>query len=172
MSESINLTLLIGHLADKPKSLPRDDGSIATIARLATNETWKDRETGEPKELTDWHSLIADGRTGEVLAQYGEKGKRVFIRGEKREAQYTDRNGVEHRDAEIYVREVRFLSSKGSRQADAATAGSSSRPAPRPTAAAATPPAAAPTSGRADPQESGAPAAEQAGESTELSGNF
>ena len=175
MSESINLTLLIGNLADKPKELPRNDGTIAVTARLATNESWRDRQTGEQKEITDWHSLIAEGRTGEVLVQFGEKGKRVFIRGEKRESQYTDRAGVEHRDAEIRVLEVRFLSARGTRKQEdgpeRSAAPPNAAPGPSPAPSPAAVPAAPPVS-HADPHERDSKTAAPAESSTEMSGDF
>lgn len=130
MAQDVNVALIIGRLAAKPERVPMPDGSMIVRARVATNETWTDKATGQAKKRTDWHRLVAKDAIGDRLAEFGEQGDKVYVRGRQRPTTYTDRKKVEQTVVDIEVFELRFLG--GSKKADGRQ-GSSAEEKPVPT---------------------------------------
>ncbi|WP_338845832.1 single-stranded DNA-binding protein [Massilia sp. W12] len=98
---SVNKVILIGNLGRDPevRYMPSGD-AVATLA-IATTDTWKDKNSGEKKEQTEWHRVSFFGRTAEVCGQYLKKGSSVYVEGSLRTRKYTDKDGIEKYSTEI-----------------------------------------------------------------------
>ena len=124
---SKNSASLIGRLGKDPESRTFTSGGSVTNFSLATSERWKDKQSGETKEATQWHNCVAYGRLGEIVAQYARKGSLVDVEGSITYRKYNDTNGVEKWVTEIRCKEVILLdkvsdsqSGNGQRQAQPA----------------------------------------------------
>ena len=105
----INEVRLLGNLGSDPELKHTAAGVAILSISLATSRQWKDRQTGEKRDHTEWHRLKLFDRRAEVLAQYGRKGSRVYISGELRTHKWTGQDGVERYTTEILVQDVRLL---------------------------------------------------------------
>ena len=92
---SVNRVVLIGNLGVEPESRAFADGSPVCNLRIATSERWKDKVTGEQRELTEWHRVVLYRRLAEVAAQYLHKGSQVYVEGRLKTRKWTDAQGVE-----------------------------------------------------------------------------
>ncbi len=122
---SVNKVIIIGHVGRDPESRTFTDGGMVTNMAIATSETWKDKQTGEKKELTEWNRVVVHGKLAEICSQYLRKGSQVYVEGSLRTRKWTDQSGVEKYSTEIRADSLQML---GGRQ-DAAPA---TAPAPRP----------------------------------------
>ena len=114
MARGINKVILIGHLGQDPevRSMP-SGGSVANL-RLATTESWRDKQTGENKEATEWHTVVVFGRTAEVAQQYLRKGSQVFIEGRLRTRKWQDKStGADRYSTEIVANDMQMLGGRG-----------------------------------------------------------
>ena len=110
MAGSVNKVILIGNLGADPESRSLSSGDPVVNLRLATNETWKDRESGERRERTEWHRVVIfDERLCDVASKYLQKGSKVYIEGQLQTRKWTDQQGVEKYSTEVVLR--RFNSS-------------------------------------------------------------
>ncbi|MWN88607.1 single-stranded DNA-binding protein, partial [Escherichia coli] len=102
-SKGINKVILIGNLGQDPdiRYMP-DGGAVASIA-LATSETWRDKQTGEMREQTEWHRVVLFGKLAEVASEYLRKGAQVYIEGQLRTRKWTDQTGLERYTTEVVV---------------------------------------------------------------------
>lgn len=116
MSRGINKVILLGHCGQDPqvKDLPSGD-KIVNIS-IATGETWKDRQTGERKERTEWHRVVLFNRLADIGAQYLQKGRHVYIEGNIRTRKWTDNNGQDRYTTEVVARELQLLDSNSAQQ--------------------------------------------------------
>jgi single-strand DNA-binding protein len=98
---SVNKVIIVGNLGRDPevRYMPNGD-AVATLA-VATTDTWKDKNSGEKKEQTEWHRISFFGRTAEVCGQYLKKGSSVYVEGSLRTRKYTDKDGIEKYSTEI-----------------------------------------------------------------------
>lgn len=103
MSRGINKAILIGYLGAEPevRTLPSGD-SVANL-RLATNESWKDRETGEIKERTEWHSVVLFGKLADVAKTYLHKGSRIYVEGKLRTRKWQAQDGQDRYSTEVVI---------------------------------------------------------------------
>lgn len=103
MAGSLNKVELIGNLGNDPefRTLPNGNG-VAQLS-IATSETWKDKQTGEKKEKTEWHRVVIFGKLAEIASQYLRKGSKVFIEGALQTRKWQDQAGVERYTTEIVV---------------------------------------------------------------------
>lgn len=106
--------MIIGHLGADPEIRYMPSGEAAVSARIATNSRWKDKQSGEQKERTEWHSCTIFGKRAEAFAQYVKKGHRIYVEGELRTRKWQDKQGIDRYTTEIVVRDFEFLESKGS----------------------------------------------------------
>ena len=119
MASSLNKVMLIGNLGADPIIRQTQDGKRLAQLSLATSETWKDKNTGEKRDKTQWHSIVIfnDGLAG-VVESYLKKGSKVYIEGQLQSRKYTDKDGVEKYTTEIvlanYNGTLTMLDSKGS----------------------------------------------------------
>jgi single-strand DNA-binding protein len=120
---SINKCIIVGNLGRDPemKSFPNGD-QIANIT-VATTDKWKDKQTGDSKEATEWHRIVFNGRLAEVVGQYLRKGSQVYIEGSLRTRKWTDKDGHEKYTTEIRADQMQMLGSRpadgGNREGDA-----------------------------------------------------
>lgn len=113
---SYNQAMIIGNLGGDPEVKYSQGGVAFATISLATSETWKDKQTGEKKERTDWHRCKASGRLAEIFGEYLKKGAKVFIMGTMRSDKFTDKQGVERYDNYVRVDQMRMLGDRGERQ--------------------------------------------------------
>ena len=116
----MNKALLIGHLGRDPEHRTFPDGGTVANASIATSERWKDKQTGEQREATEWHNLVFNGRQAEIAAQYLRKGAHVFVEGKIRTRKWQDKNGQDRYTTEILVLNFQMLDKKGDVQTAAA----------------------------------------------------
>ena len=144
---SVNKVIIVGNLGRDPEVRSFPSGDRVANVTVATTETWKDKQTGERREATEWHRLVFRGRLVDIVEQYLRKGSQVYVEGSIRSRKYNDATGMEKSITEINVNEMTML---GSRQGAGGPAGSGGDDdgggyeAPRRPAPASRPPAAAP----------------------------
>ena len=109
----VNKVILVGTLGRDPETKTFPNGGSLTQFSIATSESWTDKNTGERKEHTEWHRIVASNRLGEIAQQYLKKGSKVYIEGKLKTRQWTDQNGQERYTTEISANELQMLGSKG-----------------------------------------------------------
>ena len=119
---SLNKVMLIGNLGRDPESRTFPNGGTVTNVSIATTEKWTDKQTGQPREQTEWHNLVFNGRLAEIAAQYLRKGAPVYIEGSVRTRKWQDKNGQDRYTTEIRVNQMQMLGKKGDAPADVAPA--------------------------------------------------
>lgn len=112
MAKGINKVILVGNLGKDPEVRYMPNGDAICNLTVATSDSWKDKQTGENKEITEWHRVSFFGRLAEVAGQYLKKGSKVYIEGSLRTRKYTDNNGVERYVTEIRGAEMQMLDSR------------------------------------------------------------
>jgi single-strand DNA-binding protein len=130
MARGINKVILIGHLGADPETRAMPSGMTVANMRLATTESWKDKQSGEQQERTEWHNVALFGRLGEIAAEYLRKGSQVYIEGRLRTRKWQDKEGRDRYTTEIVANEMQMLGGRGG-AAGATGGGGSSEPAPR-----------------------------------------
>jgi single-strand DNA-binding protein len=113
MARGINKVILIGHLGQDPEVRALPSGSSIANLRIATTESWKDKQSGEFKEQTEWHTVVLFGRTAEVAAEYLKKGSQVYIEGRLRTRKWQDKTGNDRYSTEIVGNDMQMLGGRG-----------------------------------------------------------
>ncbi|MEL7311058.1 MAG: single-stranded DNA-binding protein [Pseudomonadota bacterium] len=113
MARGINKVILVGNLGQDPETRYMPSGGAVTNLRIATSESWKDKQTGEPQERTEWHSIAMFGRLAEISAEYLRKGSQVYIEGKLRTRKWQDKNGNDRYTTEVIADEMQMLGSRG-----------------------------------------------------------
>lgn len=114
MARGINKVILVGNLGQEPETRTFPDGGSITNISIATSEGWKDKQTGEQKERTEWHRVVFNGRLAEIAAQYLNKGSKVYIEGSLRTRKYQDKQtGQDRYSTDVFARELQMLDSRG-----------------------------------------------------------
>ena len=129
MARGVNKVIVVGNLGQDPETRYMPSGSAVTNLRVATNESWKDKQTGEQKDRTEWHSVAMFGRLAEIAAEYLRKGSQVYIEGNLRTRKWQDKDGNDRYTTEIIADEMQML---GGRSGGGAAAMSDSPPASAP----------------------------------------
>ena len=106
---SINKVIIVGRLGQDPEIRQFQNGGQVANLSIATSEKWTDRNTGEPREQTEWHKAVLHNRLAEIAAQYLRKGSMVYIEGSLQTRKYTDQQGIERYSTEIRASEMRML---------------------------------------------------------------
>ncbi len=109
---SVNKVILVGNLGRDPETRTFPSGDQVCNATLATTDKWKDKQSGEMREATEWHRLVFNGRLAEIAAQYLRKGSQIYIEGQIRTRKYTDKDGVEKYATDIRVDQMQMLGSR------------------------------------------------------------
>ncbi len=109
MARGINKVILVGNLGADPETRYTAGGSAITTIRIATSESWKDKQTGEQQERTEWHRVKFFGRLAEIAGEYLKKGRQVYVEGSLRTDKYTDKDGIERFSTDIIADEMQML---------------------------------------------------------------
>lgn len=113
MARGINKVILIGNLGQDPETRAMPSGSSVANLRIATSESWKDKQSGEMKERTEWHSVAMFGRLAEIAGEYLRKGSQVYIEGSLRTRKWQDKQGNDRYTTEIIADEMQMLGARG-----------------------------------------------------------
>lgn len=109
MARGINKVILIGNLGKDPETKYMPSGEAVTNITLATSETWKDKQTGQPQERTEWHKVVFFKRLAEIAGEYLTKGSKVYIEGSLRTRKWQDQSGQDKYSTEIVANEMQML---------------------------------------------------------------
>lgn len=112
MARGINKVILVGNLGRDPETRYLPSGGAVTNVSLATSRSWKDRDSGEQKEKTEWHRVVFFNRLGEIAGEYLKRGSKVYVEGELRTREW-EKEGQKHFTTEIVANEMQMLDSKG-----------------------------------------------------------
>ncbi|HEX4266789.1 MAG TPA: single-stranded DNA-binding protein [Steroidobacteraceae bacterium] len=113
MARGVNKVILIGHLGADPESRAMPSGSSVANLRIATTESWRDKQSGEQQERTEWHRVALFGRLAEIASEYLRKGSQVYIEGSLRTRKWQDKQGNERYSTEIVGNEMQMLGGRG-----------------------------------------------------------
>ena len=109
---SINKVILVGNLGADPETRYMPNGDAVANIRLATTESWKDKDSGEKKEITEWHRVVFYRKLAEIVGQYLKKGSSVYVEGRIRTRKWQDKEGQERYTTEIEANEMQMLGGK------------------------------------------------------------
>ena len=113
MAKGINKVILIGNMGAEPETRYLPSGGAVTNIRLATSESWKDKNTGQQQERTEWHRVVFFNRLAEIAGEYLHKGSKVYIEGSLRTRKWQDKEGRDQYTTEIVANEMQMLDSRG-----------------------------------------------------------
>ena len=109
---SVNKVIIIGNLGRDPEVRSFPSGDRVANVTVATTDKWKDKQTGEMREATEWHRVVFNGRLAEIAEQYLRKGSQVYVEGSLRTRKWTDQSGVEKYSTEIRADQMQMLGSR------------------------------------------------------------
>lgn len=112
MARGINKVILVGNLGADPETRYLPDGNAVTNVNVATTQVWRDRESGQQNERTEWHRVVFFRRLAEIAGEYLKKGSKVYIEGQLRTRQW-ERDGQKHYTTEIVANEMQMLDGRG-----------------------------------------------------------
>lgn len=113
MARGINKVILIGNLGKDPETRYMPSGGAVTNVTLATSESWKDKNSGEQQERTEWHRVVFFNRLGEIAGEYLKKGSKVYVEGSLRTRKWQGQDGQDRYTTEIVGNEMQMLDSRG-----------------------------------------------------------
>ena len=113
MARGINKVTLIGQLGQDPETRYTQSGAAITNISVATSESWKDKQTGQTQERTEWHRVVFFGRLAEIAGEYLRKGSKVYVEGSLQTRKWQDNNGQDRWTTEIKAGEMQMLDSRG-----------------------------------------------------------
>jgi len=116
MARGINKVILIGNIGQDPEVKYMPSGGAVTNVSVATSETWKDKNTGQPQERTEWHRVVFFNRLGEIAGEYLKKGSKVYIEGALRTRKWQAQDGTDRYTTEIVASEMQMLDGRGDNQ--------------------------------------------------------
>jgi single-strand DNA-binding protein len=120
MARGINKVILIGNLGSDPEARYTPNGNAVVTVNIATSTSWKDKQSGETQERTEWHRVVFFNRLAEIVNEYLRKGSKVYVEGSLRTRKWTDKNNVEKYTTEIVADEMQMLDGRGASQNAAA----------------------------------------------------
>ena len=118
MARGINKVILIGNLGVDPEVRYMPSGGAVANVRLATSESWKDKQTGEQQERTEWHRVTFYGRLAEIAGEYLRKGSKIYVEGRLQTRKWQDKDGQDRYTTEIVANEMQMLDSRGGGSAE------------------------------------------------------
>lgn len=113
MARGINKVILIGNLGADPETRYMPSGGAVTNVNLATSDQWKDKQTGQPQERTEWHRVVFFNRLAEIAGEYLKKGSKVYIEGSLRTRKWQGQDGQDRYTTEIVAGEMQMLDGRG-----------------------------------------------------------
>lgn len=113
MARGLNKVMLIGNLGADPEVRYTTSGSAVANLRLATAESWRDKETGDQQERTEWHNVVFFGRLAEIVSEYLKKGSQIYVEGRLQTRKWQDRDGNDRYTTEIVANDMQMLGGRG-----------------------------------------------------------
>lgn len=113
MARGVNKVILIGNLGRDPEVRYMPSGGAVANVTLATSESWKDRQTGETQERTEWHNVVFFNRLAEIAGEYLRKGSKIYVEGSLRTRKWQGKDGQDRYTTEIVANEMQMLDSRG-----------------------------------------------------------
>jgi len=126
MARGVNKVILIGNLGADPETRAMPSGTTVANLRVATSESWRDKQTGEQQERTEWHRVALFGRLAEVAGEYLRKGSQVYIEGSLRTRKWQDKEGKDRYSTEIVGNDLQMLGGRGGGAAGGGAGGAGS----------------------------------------------
>lgn len=114
MARGVNKVILVGNCGQDPETRFSGAGAAITNISVATSESWKDKQTGQQQERTEWHRVVFFNRLAEIAGEYLKKGSKVYIEGSLRTRKWQDQSGQDRYTTEIVANEMQMLDSRGS----------------------------------------------------------
>jgi len=127
MARGVNKVILVGNLGNDPETRYLPSGGAVTNVTIATSESWKDKQSGQAQERTEWHRVVFFNRLAEIAGEYLRKGSKVYVEGSLRTRKWQDQSGQDRYTTEIVAAEMQMLDSRGG----GAMSGDPEAPAPR-----------------------------------------
>ncbi|MFQ5635819.1 MAG: single-stranded DNA-binding protein [Gammaproteobacteria bacterium] len=113
MARGVNKVILVGNLGADPEVKYMPSGDAVANVSLATTDSWKDKQTGEQVEKTEWHRLVLFKRLAEIAGEYLRKGSQIYVEGNLQTRKWQDRDGNDRYTTEVRVRDMQMLGSRG-----------------------------------------------------------
>lgn len=117
MARGVNKVILVGNIGQDPETRYSANGAAITNISVATSESWKDKQTGEQQERTEWHRVVFFNRLAEIAGEYLRKGSKVYVEGALRTRKWQDNEGKDRYSTEIVASEMQMLDSRGQNDA-------------------------------------------------------
>lgn len=114
MARGVNKVILIGNVGGEPEVRYMPNGNAVTTLSIATSETWKEKDTGNKQERTEWHRVVCFNKLGEIAGEYVRKGSKLYIEGSLRTRKWQDAQGQDRYTTEIIASDFQMLDSKAS----------------------------------------------------------
>ena len=114
MARGVNKAILVGHLGRDPEVRYAPSGAAVANVSIATTDSWKDKQTGENQERTEWHRLVFFGRLAEIVGEYLKKGSQIYVDGRLPPRKWQDNEGNDKYTTEIVVSDMQMLGGRGS----------------------------------------------------------
>ena len=111
MARGVNKVILLGHVGKDPDIKILQSGNAVANFSVATGEAWKDKQTGEAKDVTEWHRIVAYNKLAEIIGDYVKSGDKIYLEGKIKSRKY-EKDGIEHYVTEILCSEIQMLGSK------------------------------------------------------------
>jgi len=118
MARGINKVILVGNIGGDPEVRYMPNGNAVATISVATSETWKDKETGNKQERTEWHRVVCFNRLGEIVGEYVRKGSKLYVEGSLRTRKWQDQQGQDRYTTEIVASDIQMLDGKGQSSGD------------------------------------------------------
>ncbi len=113
MARGVNKVILVGNLGADPEVRYMPNGNAVANVRLATTEQWRDKQTGDTQERTEWHRVVMYGRLGEIAGEYLRKGSQIYIEGKLQTRKWQGQDGQDRYTTEIVANEMQMLGGRG-----------------------------------------------------------
>ena len=113
MARGVNKVILVGNLGRDPEIRYSANGQAIANVNIATSESWKDKNTGEKQEKTEWHRIVFFGRLAEIAGEYLKKGSQIYVEGRLQTRKWQDKEGKDRYTTEIVANEMQMLGSRG-----------------------------------------------------------
>ena len=134
MARGVNKVILVGNLGNDPETKYTTSGGAITNISIATSESWKDKNTGQQQERTEWQRVVFFNRLAEIAGEYLKKGSKVYVEGSLRTRKWQGQDGQDRYTTEIVASEMQMLDSRGGSLASGGQATPAQAPAPQPQA--------------------------------------
>jgi len=112
-SRGVNKVILVGNLGNDPETRYMPSGGAVTNISVATSEVWKDKQSGQPQERTEWHRVVFFNKLAEIAGEYLRKGSKVYVEGTLRTRKWQDQSGQDRYSTEVIANEMQMLDSRG-----------------------------------------------------------